>query len=59
MFLLGTTLVSYGLMLWLPQVLLSHRLLARHNRITNGAFTIFKRGFLIFNAANTAQKACC
>lgn len=30
MFLLGTTLVSYGLMLWLPQVLQSHSLLGEH-----------------------------
>lgn len=37
MFLLGTTLVSYGLMLWLPQVLLSHRLLGEHNARQSGA----------------------
>jgi signal transduction histidine kinase len=30
MFLLGTTLISYGLMLWIPQVLTSHRLLGEH-----------------------------
>ena len=30
MFLLGTTLIAYGLMLWIPQVLASHRLLAEH-----------------------------
>ena len=30
LFLLGTTLISYGLMLWLPQVLASHRLLGEH-----------------------------
>lgn len=30
MFLLGTTLISYGLMLWIPQVLQSHRLLGEH-----------------------------
>lgn len=30
MFLLGTTLISYGLMLWIPQVLHSHRLLGEH-----------------------------
>lgn len=37
MFLLGTTLVSYGLMLWLPQVLQSHRLLGEHNARQSGA----------------------
>lgn len=36
MFLLGTTLVSYGLMLWLPQVLQSHRLLGEHNARQSG-----------------------
>ncbi|MEO6596698.1 MAG: HAMP domain-containing sensor histidine kinase [Planctomycetota bacterium] len=30
LFLLGTTLISYGLMLWIPQVLVSHRLLGEH-----------------------------
>ncbi|MFY9342610.1 MAG: ATP-binding protein [Planctomycetota bacterium] len=30
LFLLGTTLIAYGLMLWIPQVLTSHRLLAEH-----------------------------
>ncbi|MBL8728700.1 MAG: HAMP domain-containing histidine kinase [Planctomycetes bacterium] len=30
MFLLGTTLISYGLMLWIPQVVTSHRLLGEH-----------------------------
>lgn len=30
MFLLGTTLSSYGLMLWIPEVLHSHRLLGEH-----------------------------
>jgi signal transduction histidine kinase len=31
LFLLGTTLLSYGLMLWIPSVLASHRLLGAHN----------------------------
>lgn len=30
MFLLGTTLIAYGLMLWIPQVLASHRRLGEH-----------------------------
>lgn len=30
MFLLGTTLISYGLMLWIPQVLHSHQVLGSH-----------------------------
>ena len=30
MFLLGTSLISFGLMLWIPQVVTSHRLLAEH-----------------------------
>jgi signal transduction histidine kinase len=30
MFLLGTSLISYGLMIWIPQVLANHRLLAQH-----------------------------
>ena len=36
LFLLGTTLISYGLMLWLPQVLASHRLLAEHSARQHG-----------------------
>jgi signal transduction histidine kinase len=36
LFLLGTTLISYGLMLWLPQVLASHRLLAEHTARQRG-----------------------
>lgn len=30
LFLLGTTLTAYGLMLWIPQVIASHRLLEEH-----------------------------
>lgn len=30
MFLLGTTLISFGLMLWIPQILQSHRQLGEH-----------------------------
>ncbi|MBL8754392.1 MAG: HAMP domain-containing histidine kinase [Planctomycetes bacterium] len=36
-FLLGTTLLSYGLMLWIPAVIESHRLLAEHSRQQRGA----------------------
>jgi signal transduction histidine kinase len=36
LFLLGTTLIAYGLMLWLPQVLASHRLLAEHTTRQRG-----------------------
>jgi len=36
MFLLGTTLISYGLMLWIPQVLTSHRLLGEHAERQSG-----------------------
>jgi signal transduction histidine kinase len=35
-FLLGTTLLAYGLMLWLPQVLASHRILREHNARQRG-----------------------
>ena len=35
--LLGTTLVAYGLMLWLPRVLQGHRLLAEHAAAQQGA----------------------
>ncbi len=40
MFLLGTTLISYGLMLWIPQVLTSHRLLGEHVAQQNGQLQI-------------------
>ncbi|MBL9078557.1 MAG: hypothetical protein JNL08_13690 [Planctomycetes bacterium] len=36
MFLLGTTLIAYGLMLWIPRVLASHRLLDEHLRRQTG-----------------------
>ena len=35
-FLLGTTLISYGLMLWIPDVIRSHRLLAEHSARQQG-----------------------
>lgn len=35
-FLLGTTLISYGLMLWIPEVVRSHRLLAEHSARQQG-----------------------
>ncbi|MFN3240142.1 MAG: sensor histidine kinase [Planctomycetota bacterium] len=35
-FLLGTTLISYGLMLWIPQVVRSHELLAEHSARQEG-----------------------
>lgn len=35
-FLLGTTLISYGLMLWIPDVIRSHRLLADHSARQQG-----------------------
>lgn len=37
LFLLGTTLIAYGLMLWIPQVLASHRLLEEHTAAQRGA----------------------
>ncbi len=37
LFLLGTTLTSYGLMLWIPQVIRGHHLLAEHSRRQSGA----------------------
>jgi signal transduction histidine kinase len=37
LFLLGTTLIAYGLMLWIPQVLRSHRLLEEHTARQRGA----------------------
>src|SRR5436190_1964876 len=37
LFLLGTTLTAYGLMLWIPQVLASHQLLAEHSAAQRGA----------------------
>lgn len=37
LFLLGTTLTAYGLMLWIPQVLASHRLLEEHAARQRGA----------------------
>lgn len=37
LFLLGTTLTAYGLMLWIPQVVASHRLLAEHSARQRGA----------------------
>jgi signal transduction histidine kinase len=40
MFLLGTTLISYGLMLWIPQVLHSHRLLGEHAAQQSGRLQI-------------------
>ncbi len=36
-FLLGTTLTSYGLMLWIPQVVRSHELLSEHSARQEGA----------------------
>jgi len=35
-FLLGTTVISYGLMLWIPEVIRSHRLLAEHSAKQQG-----------------------
>ena len=35
-FLLGTTLISYGLMLWIPEVIRSHNLLAAHSKRQQG-----------------------
>lgn len=35
-FLLGTTLISYGLMLWIPEVINSHQLLAAHSERQQG-----------------------
>jgi len=35
-FLLGTTLISYGLMLWIPEVINSHQLLAAHSARQQG-----------------------
>lgn len=35
-FLLGTTLLSYGLMLWIPQVVQSHQLLTAHSQKQEG-----------------------
>lgn len=37
LFLLGTTLTAYGLMLWIPQVIASHRLLEEHAARQRGA----------------------
>ena len=37
LFLLGTTLTAYGLMLWIPQVIASHRLLEAHTARQQGA----------------------
>ncbi len=37
LFLLGTTLIAYGLMLWIPQVIASHRLLEAHSVRQQGA----------------------
>jgi signal transduction histidine kinase len=37
LFLLGTTLTAYGLMLWIPQVIASHRLLEAHTARQRGA----------------------
>ncbi len=37
LFLLGTTLTAYGLMLWIPQVLASNQLLAEHSARQRGA----------------------
>lgn len=42
LFLLGTTLISYGLMLWLPQVLASHRLLGEHYARQRGELQVEK-----------------
>ncbi len=36
-FLLGTTLTAYGLMLWIPQLVRSHELLAEHSARQEGA----------------------
>jgi signal transduction histidine kinase len=35
-FLLGTTVISYGLMLWIPEVIRSHRLLSEHSAKQQG-----------------------
>ncbi|MBL8750579.1 MAG: HAMP domain-containing histidine kinase [Planctomycetes bacterium] len=40
MFLLGTTLISFGLMLWIPQVVQSHRLLAEHAAMQRGRLEV-------------------
>ncbi len=40
LFLLGTTLLSYGLMLWIPRVLESHRLLGEHNARQRGELQV-------------------
>lgn len=37
LFLLGTTLIAFGLMLWIPQVLRSHQLLEEHTARQRGA----------------------
>ncbi|GAB4145479.1 MAG: hypothetical protein Fur0037_13390 [Planctomycetota bacterium] len=42
-FLLGTTLLSYGLMLWIPQVLESHRKLRRSFDRTRGALQVSEK----------------
>lgn len=40
LFLLGTSLLTFGLMLWIPQVLESHRVLGEHNARQRGELAV-------------------